>query len=131
MRAFDVVGEDFELGLGVDRRRAREQQALERLLAVGLLRVARDLDPRGDRAGGLVVRDRAPDLAAGPARDEVADDEIGVVALAAAGEQGAAGLGESALADQVDLAVEPGVAAAGGERRQRPGWRLRRASPGR
>ena len=98
MRAFDVVGEDFELGLGVDRRRAGEQQALQRLLAVGLLRVARDLDPGGDRAGRLVVGDRAPDLAAGAVRDGVADDEIGVMTLPAAREQGAAGLGIGALA---------------------------------
>ena len=48
--AFDVVGEDLELGLGVDRRGAREEQALQRLLAVRLLGVAGDLDPGGDRA---------------------------------------------------------------------------------
>src|SRR4051812_10746516 len=74
--AFDVVGEDLELGLGVDRRAPGEEQALQRLLAVGLLGAARDLDPGGDRAGGEIVGDRAPDLTAGPARSGVANDEI-------------------------------------------------------
>ena len=107
MGAFDVVGEDLELGLGVDRRGAREQQALQRLLAVGLLGVAGDLDPGGDRAGRLIVGDRAPDLAAGSGGRIVADDEIGVMTLPAAGEQGAAGLGVGALAGETDRAVEP------------------------
>ena len=117
MRAFDVVGEDFELGLGVDRRGAGEQQALQRLLAVGLLRVAGDLDPGGDRAGRLVVGDRAPDLAAGAVRRGVAEDEIGVMPLAAAGEQARRRPRHRRPRRQIDLAVEPGVAAAGGERR--------------
>ena len=56
-------------GLALIVARAGEQQALQGLLAVGLLRVARDLDPGGDRAGRLVVGDRAPDLAARAARD--------------------------------------------------------------
>ena len=47
MGAFDIVGEDFELRLGVDRGAARKQDSLQRLLAVGLLGVARDLDPGG------------------------------------------------------------------------------------
>ena len=42
-----------------------------------------------------------------PFGDGVADDEIGVMPLAAAREQGAAGLGIGALAGEVDLAVEP------------------------
>ena len=117
VRAFDVVGEDFELGLGVDRGGAGEQQTLEALLAVGLLRAARDLDPGGDRAGRLVVRDRAPDLPAGAVRDRMANDEIGVMPLASAGEQRAGGLRIGALALEIDLAVEPGVAPAERERR--------------
>ena len=115
--AFDVVGEDLELGLGVDRRRAAEQDALQRLLAVGLLGVAGDLDPGGDRADGAVVGDRAPDLPAGAAGRGVADDEIGVMTLPAPRQQGAARLGVGAFAGEQDLAVEPGVGAAGGE-----GW---------
>ena len=97
MRAFDVVGEDFELGLGVDRRRAGEQQALERLLAIGLLRVARDLDPGGDRAGRACRRRPSARPGGWCRRARVADDEIGVMALAAAGEQGAGDLGDTRL----------------------------------
>ena len=92
--------------------RARSRP-LQRLLAVGLLRAARDLDPRRDRAGRLVVGDRAPDLAARAARRGVADDEVDVMALAAAGEQRAAGLGIGALAGERD-------------RRRRAGCRRRR-----
>ena len=65
MRAFHVVGEDLELGLGIDRRRALEQQPLQRLLAIGLLRVARDLDLAERDRRRLRPPSRAPDLAAG------------------------------------------------------------------
>src|SRR3546814_5804777 len=44
MRAFHIVGEDFEFGLGVGGRAAVEQHRLHILLAVGLLCVARDRD---------------------------------------------------------------------------------------
>ena len=44
VRALHVVGEDFELGLAVRRRAAVEQHGLDRLLGVGLLSAARDLD---------------------------------------------------------------------------------------
>ena len=40
MAAFDVVGEDFELGLGVDRGAPAEQQVAAELLRIGLLRAA-------------------------------------------------------------------------------------------
>ena len=38
--AFDVVGQDFELGLGVDGGARAQQQVLVELMRVGLLRVA-------------------------------------------------------------------------------------------
>src|SRR5262249_62389393 len=39
MRAFDVVGENLQLRLGVDGRAVGKQQHLVRLLGVGLLRI--------------------------------------------------------------------------------------------
>src|SRR3546814_2804908 len=101
--AFDVVGEDFELGLGVHRRGAGEEQALQRLLAVGFLRIAGDLDAGGDRAGGAIVGDRAPELAAHASDGVVADDEIGVMTLALAGEQGTARFDEGRFAGDGEL----------------------------
>ena len=44
MAALDVVGVDFQLGLGVDHRAFREQQVLVRLSGVGFLRVLMDDD---------------------------------------------------------------------------------------
>jgi len=38
VRAFNVVGVDFELGLGVNTRRVREQEILVGLVGVGFLR---------------------------------------------------------------------------------------------
>ena len=59
--AFDVVGEDFELGLGVDRRRAREQQALEATARASVFCASRATStrPRKLPVAGAPVRPRA------------------------------------------------------------------------
>ena len=71
VRALHVVGEDLQLGLQIHRRGALEQQPAQRLLAVGLLRIARDLDRGGEAGGGRVrprPRARSGGLARGPRR---------------------------------------------------------------
>ena len=52
MRAFDIIGVDFEFGLGIGGRGAVEQHRLDRLGRVGVLRVARDRDLTQIAAGG-------------------------------------------------------------------------------
>ena len=63
VRAFHVVGENLELGLAVGGRAAVEQHGLDRLLGVGLLRAARDLDLAEIGAGRLAVEHAADRLA--------------------------------------------------------------------
>src|SRR3546814_9551430 len=72
----------------------------------------------GYRAGCAIVCDRDPELAAHASDGVVADDEIGVMTLALAGEQGTARFDEGRFAGDGELSVEAAVAAAGGERGQ-------------
>src|SRR3546814_19311703 len=67
MRAFDVVGENLEFGLEVDRRGAIETQPAQALLTIGLLRAARHLDARRPARRRYGLDDRAPNLPALPA----------------------------------------------------------------
>src|SRR5262249_49858019 len=53
--ALDVVGENFELGLGVDLRVVREQQVAIGLLGVGLLCFAADNDATVENAVSLII----------------------------------------------------------------------------
>jgi len=73
MRAFHVVGVDFELGLRVRRRLAAEQHRLDRLHAVGLLRVARDRDLAEVAPRRRPAEHRSNDLVARCVRLDVAD----------------------------------------------------------
>ena len=61
--ALHVVGENLKLGLAVGGRPAVEEHGFHRLLGVGLLRTARDLDLAEIGAGCLAVQHAAYDLA--------------------------------------------------------------------
>ena len=68
MAAFDVVGENLQLRLGIDFGVGRQQQRLVHLVAVGLLRIARDLDlalEHAARPAGQHVLHRLAGRAAG------------------------------------------------------------------
>src|SRR3546814_1822916 len=87
MRAFDVVGENLEFGLEVDRRGAIEQQPAQALLTIGLLRAARHLDARRQARRRYVLDDRAPNLPALPAHRIVTQRDRAFLALATLGQQ--------------------------------------------
>src|SRR3546814_9416453 len=104
MRAFDVVGENLEFGLEVDRRGAIEQQPAQALLTIGLLRAARHLDARRQARRRYVLDDRAPNLPALPAPRIVPQRDRAFLALATLGQQRAAqfGIGRRAVAGDRD-----------------------------
>ena len=64
MRTLDVVGVDFELGLGVDLGRLREQEILIGLVGVGFLRGLVNVDFAAEDAGGFAAEDTLVELVA-------------------------------------------------------------------
>ena len=64
VRTLDVVGVDFELGLGVDLRRRREQEILIGLVGVGFLRGLVNVDLAAEDAGGPPAEDALVELVA-------------------------------------------------------------------
>ena len=79
--ALHVVGEDLELRLAVDLGLRRQQQRLVHLIAVGLLRAARDLDLALKHAARPAGQDVLHRLPRGAVRRVVRDDggEVGVL----------------------------------------------------
>ena len=73
MRAFHVVGEDLELGLGVDLDVGRQQQIVVGLIGVGLLGVAPDHDLAGEHRVRLAVEHALVELVADAAGLGVVD----------------------------------------------------------
>ena len=130
--AFDVVGEDFELGLGVDRRAARQQQALA---ATARRRSSgRRARPRPGRRPSRSPGRRRPSARPGgwsrrARRGGRRDWRHGAGGRAPSRAPPASA--NARLAVQADLAVEPGVAAAGRRAWSASGSRLRRARRGR
>ncbi len=81
--AYHVVGEDFELGLGIDLRLVRQHQSLHHQLGVGLLRVARDDDLALEHRCRAAARNLLEQRLAGAARHRVRhfERDVGVLAL--------------------------------------------------
>ena len=73
MAADDIIGIDLELGLGVELGRLREKQRVTRLLAVGLLGVARDDDLALEDAARTIVHHAFEEFAAGAFRHPMVD----------------------------------------------------------
>ena len=112
VRAFHVVGEDFQLRLGVDGGVGREQQSLVGLLGVGLLGVGMNEDFAVEDAVGSAVEDGLVQLVAIAVRLGVVDARVIVDELPAAGHREAV---EDALAafgaeDGVDVVADEGAA---------------------
>ena len=84
--AFHVVGINLELRLAVDLGVAAEQQRLVHLIAVGLLRDPRDLDPALEHAAGAVGQ-HVLDRLARSATGRVVRDHGGDVAMLLAAEE--------------------------------------------
>ena len=78
MGTLHVVGEDFQLRLGVDLGRLGQQERAVGLLRVGLLRLGRHEDLPVEHAVGLAVQDALVDLPA-PAVGMVVEDGCVVV----------------------------------------------------
>ena len=85
VRAFDVVGENLELRLGVDGRVVGQEQRLVGLLGVGLLGVLADEDLAVEDAVGLAVEDALVKLVTGAVRHGVVDAGVVVDVLLAVG----------------------------------------------
>ncbi len=84
VRAFDIVGEDFELGLGVDGGAVAQEQRAAGLLGVGFLRALADADGAEESAVRPLVEHAFEQLAGGGAgRCMVDDDGVGGVLVAA------------------------------------------------
>src|SRR5438045_94709 len=80
--AFDVVGVDFELGLGVDDGAPADDQVAAQLVGVGLLRVLAHDDSPLEGAVRAIGRDALDQLAAMPAGNAVVyfGDDVRLVA---------------------------------------------------
>ena len=65
MRADDVVGIDLEFRLRIDLGLARQQQGARHLLAVGLLRIRRDMNLALIDTARTVIQNAADDLVGG------------------------------------------------------------------
>ncbi len=89
MGAFHVVGQDFELGLGIGRGAAAEQQVAVELLRVGFLRVGPDHDAAEKDAVGAIIDHTLEQLARGAAGRRVIDEGRGGRLLLAAQQEGA------------------------------------------
>ena len=72
----NVVGVDFELGLGVDLRSLREQEILIGLVGVGFLRGLVDVDFAAEDAGGPAAEDALVELVALAVRLGVFDERV-------------------------------------------------------
>src|SRR5690348_13954717 len=57
MRALHIIGEDFELRFGIDRRLIRKQQVAIGLLGVGFLGFGADKDLAIENAVGAAIHD--------------------------------------------------------------------------
>ena len=86
MRAFHVVGVNFQLRLGVGGRVVGEQQIFVRLLRVGLLRDGMNVNPSVENALRFVVEDAVEILVAGAMRLRVLDNHVMIGQLLAARE---------------------------------------------
>ena len=113
--AHHVVGEDLELGLGIELGRLGEQERLGHLLAVGLLRVGRDDDLALEHAARLAVEHGLEQLAAGAAGHGMLDEQRGVAMLAPAHEQGAGDVERRAFAGETRIGLAAGDARPGRE----------------
>src|SRR5690349_10192660 len=84
MAAFDVVGENLELGLGVDGSPGAQQQIAVLELCVGLLRVRPDGNTAEEDAMGALIGNALPQLAGpGPGGGMVDDGRMRRLLLAA------------------------------------------------
>ena len=83
VRAFHVVGVNFQLGLGVGGRVIGKQQVFVRLLGVGLLRDGVDEDPPVKNALRFVIENAVEIFMAGAMRLGVFDDHVMVGELVA------------------------------------------------
>ena len=76
VRTLDVVGVDFELGLGVDLGRLREQEVLVGLVGVGFLRGLVNVDLAAKDAGGPAAEDALVEFVALAVRLGVFDERV-------------------------------------------------------
>src|SRR5581483_3873199 len=97
MAALDVVGEDLELGLGVDGGPGAQQQISVELVGVGLVGARPDADAAEEHAVRAVVEYALEDLARGAAGCRVVDDRRRGRLLLSAQKIGAADAAISAL----------------------------------
>ena len=121
--AFHIIGENFEFGLGVRRRAAVEQHGFDRLLGVGLLGTARDLDLAEIGTDSLAVQDAADGLAGAPADADMLDRGDDLVGREAHADIGAVELEIRAFAE-ADIELQAAIGRCGVEHEQ-PGFRVR------
>ncbi len=130
MAALDVVGEDLELGLGVDRGARAQQQVAVELMGVGLVGAGPDRDLAEEDAVGAVVDHALEDLARLAAERRVLDEGRGGRLLLAPQQIGAAQIEMSALARQRHQAVAAGEPRAGRQGEALVAGTLRQARAG-
>ena len=98
MRAFHIVGINFQLRLGVDLRVVGEQQVAVGLLGVGLLRIFVDDNAAVENAVRVIIQNAVVKLAAAAVRAGVLDEHVIVEMLAAIADEQAVDQALAALA---------------------------------
>lgn len=117
MGALHIIGEDLQLGLGIGGGTARQQQRLEALLGIGLLRLAGNGDLAQIAAHGAPAEHGADGLLADRVGAEMADMGDDFERLFAAADNGAAKRQPRALM-QRDVERETAIATAMVEQRE-------------
>ena len=131
VRAAHVVGEDLELGIGVDQRLRGEQQVAAGLLGVGLLRLRVDVDAAVEDAARALVEHALEQLVARGVGLGVVDPHVKVGELAATHQIEAVERHLRAFAGERRLDVVAGDGGAERERLRVRRWRRGRSRGGR
>src|SRR5665213_2294612 len=105
--AFDIVGEDFQLRLGIDAGAPAQKQVSVELLRVAALRVGAHRDAAEEDAMRAVVDDALVELARGAAGRGVLDEGDGGGFLIAAQQEGTVEPAGCALAGEARMDVVP------------------------
>jgi hypothetical protein len=120
VRAFDIVGENLQLRLGVDERVLRQHEVAIGLLGVGFLRVLPDENFPVENAVRAAGQDAVIKLVAFATRLGVIDDGVMIDQLFAARQVKSVEDGFAALGVEQGLNLVAGQARAGGDGMREP-----------